>query len=89
MEVIVEAQNVGVPEEKKGIHIEKCIGITPFKWDHLTAYSLEMWLNLNFPPELMLHTLLFHLGLKQHLQCHNGLQLLHPSEIDITELPLS
>lgn len=48
-----------------------------------------MSLNLNFPPELMLHTFLLHLWLKQHLQRHNGLQLLHPGKVDVTEFALS
>lgn len=36
----------------------------------------------------MLHTFLFHLGLKQHFQRHNSLQFLHPCEVDIAKLAL-
>jgi len=47
-----------------------------------------MCLNLNLPPELMLDTLLLHLGLEQHLQRDNGIQLLHPGKVDITKFAL-
>lgn len=50
---------------------------------------LEMGLDLDFPPQLMLHTFFLHLRLEQHLQRHNGLQLLYPRKVDIAKLALS
>lgn len=46
----------------------------------------EVGLDLNLPPELMLHPLFLNLGLEQNLQRHNGFQLALAGQVDIPKL---
>lgn len=48
-----------------------------------------MGLNLNLPPELVLHALFLHLRLEEHLQRHDEVQLLIPGQVNVPKLAFS
>lgn len=49
----------------------------------------EVTLDLDLPPQLVLHPFLLHLGFEEHLQRHDELGVLLPGQVDVSEFPFA